>query len=40
MAGRLKALVFTVAEDGAGAKLGGSCGNLYAVLQGSCPASR
>jgi tripeptide aminopeptidase len=37
MAGRLKALGFTVAEDGAGAKLGGSCGNLYAVLPGSLP---
>jgi tripeptide aminopeptidase len=37
MAGRLKALGFSVEEDDAGAKLGGSCGNLIAVLPGSLP---
>lgn len=34
---QLKALGFFVMEDDAGAKLGGSCGNLYAVLPGSLP---
>jgi|AGTN01.3.fsa_nt_gi peptidase T-like protein len=38
MAGRLKALGFSVTEDDAGVKLGGNCGNIYAVLPGSLPA--
>ena len=37
MAGRLKALGFSVEEDDAGEKLGGNCGNLCAVLPGSLP---
>lgn len=34
---RLKCLGFEVTEDDAGQKLGGDCGNLYAVLPGSLP---
>ena len=35
LTGRLKALGLTVTEDGAGDKIGGSCGNLYGFLPGA-----
>ena len=37
LTGKLRELGFTVAEDGAGAKIGGSAGNLLAVLKGQLP---
>ena len=35
--GKLEKLGFAVEEDGAGSKLGGSCGNLWAFLPGNKP---
>ncbi len=34
---RLRGLGFAVSEDDAGRSMGGNCGNLYAVLEGSLP---